>query len=79
MNISGGETVFYERVKSYDLRNIAHVLKRLHGRMIFGLFEKKIHEGTVWRGTIVIISFSLTKQIFVHFYCRGNRFYNQVS
>ena len=41
-NISGGETVFYDEVKTSDLEGRAHVLKHLHGRMIFGQFEKKI-------------------------------------
>ena len=40
-NISGGNTVFYDWVKTYDLGNIPHDLKYLHGRIIFGPFEKK--------------------------------------
>ena len=41
-NISGGDTVFYDGVKTSDLGSRAHVLKHLHlhGRMIFGPFEK---------------------------------------
>ena len=39
-NISGGDTVFYDGVKTSDLGSRAHVLKILHGRMIFGPFEK---------------------------------------
>ena len=39
-NISGGDTFFYDGMKISDLGSIAHVLKHLHGRMIFGLFEK---------------------------------------
>ena len=39
-NISGGETMFYDRVKTSDLGNRAHVLKHLHSKMIFGPFEK---------------------------------------
>ena len=38
-NISGGDTVFYDGVKKYDLGSTSHVLKHLHGRMIFGPFE----------------------------------------
>ena len=39
-NISGGDTVLYDGVKTSDLGSRAHVLKRLHGRPIFGPFEK---------------------------------------
>ena len=35
-NISGGDTVFYDGVKISDLESRAHILKHLHGRMIFG-------------------------------------------
>ena len=38
-NISGGDTVFYDGVKISDLGSRAHVLKNLHGRMIFGTFN----------------------------------------
>ena len=38
-NISGGDTVFYDGVKTSDLGSRAHVLKNLHGRIIFGPFE----------------------------------------
>ena len=75
-NISVGGTVFYYGMKTYDLGSRAHVLKHLHGIMIFGPFGKKIHEGTLWRGHRSVISFILTKQIFLHFYHRGDRFYN---
>ena len=46
-NISGGDTLFYDRVKTSDLGSRSHVLKKLHGRMIFGPFKRKIHEGTI--------------------------------
>ena len=39
-NIRGGDTVFYDGVKTPDLGSRAHVLKYLHGRMVFGPFEK---------------------------------------
>ena len=42
VNISVGDIVFYDGVKTSDLGSRAHVLKHLHGRMIFGQFEKKI-------------------------------------
>ena len=39
-DISGEGTVFYDVVKTSDLGSRAHILKHLHGRMIFGPFEK---------------------------------------
>ena len=39
--ISGGDTVFYDGVKTSDLGSRSHILKHLHGRIIFGSFEKK--------------------------------------
>ena len=42
-DISGGETVFYDVVKPSDFGSRAHILKHLHGRMVFGSFEKKFH------------------------------------
>ena len=38
-NITGGETVFYYGVKTSNLGSRANILKKLHGRMIFGPFE----------------------------------------
>ena len=38
--ISGGDTVFYDGVKTSDLVSRAHILKHLHGIMVFGPFEK---------------------------------------
>ena len=38
-NISGGDTVFYDWVKTSDLGSRDHVLKYLHGRMMFGPFD----------------------------------------
>ena len=76
-NISGGYTVFYDGVKTSDLGNRAHVLKHLHGRIIFAPFEKCFHEVTLWRGSREVISFIITKQLFVHFYCHGDWFYKR--
>ena len=45
-DISGGDTVFYDGVKTSDLGSRAHILKHLHGRMILVPFEKVFHEGT---------------------------------
>ena len=49
-DISGGDTVFYGGLKSSDFGSRAHILKHLHGRMVFGPFEKVFHEGTLWSG-----------------------------
>ena len=38
-NIIGGDTLFYDRVKTTEFINRDHVLKHLHSRIIFGLFE----------------------------------------
>ena len=76
-NISGGETVFYDRLKSSDLGNRAYVLKHLHGRIIFGPFEKFFRDGIIWRGHIAVVSFIITKEILVHFYRHGDWFYSQ--
>ena len=45
--------------------------------MIFGPFEEKNHGATIWRGNRAIISFILTEQIFIYFYCHGDQFYDQ--
>ena len=42
-HIRGGDTIFYDGVKTSDLVSRAHFLKHLHGRMIFVLFEKNNH------------------------------------
>ena len=71
-----GTLCFYYGVKTSDLGIRAHILKHLHGRMIFGPFEKVFHEGTLWSGYRAIIIFTLIKQIFLHFFRHGGRFYN---
>ena len=76
-DIIGGDTVFYDGVKSCDFGNRAHILKHSNGRMVFGPFEKVFHEGTLWSGYRSVISFILTKQIFLHFYCHTNQFYDR--
>ena len=47
--------MYYDEVKTSDLGIRACVLKRLHARMIFGPFEKKIHEGNIWIGHRALI------------------------
>ena len=49
-DISGGDTVFCYGVKSSDFGSRARILKHLHGRMVFGPFEKVFHESTLWSG-----------------------------
>ena len=75
--ISRGGTAFYDGVKTSDLGSRAHILKYLYGRIIFGPFENVFHEGTLWSGYRAVISFILTKQIFLHFFRHGYRFYNR--
>ena len=38
---------------------------------------KKIHEGNLWRGYRAVIYFTLTKQIFLHFYQHRDQFCNR--
>ena len=64
--IRGGDTVFYDGLKPSDLGSRYHVLKHLHGRMIFGPFEKEIHEGTLFRGHRAVISFIITKKTYIY-------------
>ena len=75
-NMRGGNTVFYDGLKSTDLGSRAHILKKLHGIMIFGpLFLT--HEVNLCRGPRSVISLIITKQIFLHLYCHWDQFYNQ--
>ena len=60
-DIIGGDTVFYDGVKSCDFGNIANILKNSHGRMVYGPFEKVFREGTLWSGYRYVISFILKK------------------
>ena len=76
-DLSGGDTVFYDGVKTSVLGSRAHILKHLHGRMIFGPFEKVYHEVTLWSGYRAVISFILAKKIFLHLFRHGDRFYNR--
>ena len=77
-DISGGDTVFYDGVKTSDLGSRAHILKHSHGRMIFSPFEKVVHEGTHWSGYRAVVSFILTKQIYLHFFCHRYRFITNI-
>ena len=72
----GGYTVFYYGVKTSDLGSRSHVLTILQRRMIFGPFEICFHEGNLWIVHRAVISFIITKQIFLHFYRHGDRFYS---
>ena len=79
MKLSGlwpaGDTVFYDGVKPFDFGSRAHILKHLHGKMIFGPSESFPHEGTLWSGYIAVIYFILTKKFSPHLFCHGDRFY----
>ena len=68
--------MFHDGLKPSDLGSRSHVLKHLHGRMIFGPFEREIHEGTLFRGHITVISFIITKKN-LHLYHHRDHFYNQ--
>ena len=76
-NISGGDTVFNDGVKTSDFGSRSHVLKHLYERIILRPFENKIHEGTIWSGYRAIIYFILTKKIFLHLFFHGDRFCNR--
>ena len=60
-DISGGETMLYDRVKTSEMGSRAHVLKHLCGRIIFDQFEKCYREGTLWRGPRAVLSFIIKK------------------
>ena len=77
--IIGGDTVFYDGVKTFELGSRAHILKHLHGRMIFGPFEKVYHEVTLWSGYRAVISFILAKKKFLHFFRHWDQFYNKYT
>ena len=76
-DISVGDTVFYYGVKTSYLGSRSHILKHLHGRMIFGPFEKVFHEGTICSVYRAVVYFILTKQIFLHFFRHEYWFYNK--
>ena len=76
-DISRGGSVFYDGLKTSDFGSRAHILKHLHGRIIFGTFEKVFREGTLWSGYRAIIYFILTKKIFLHLFFHGDRFCNR--
>ena len=57
ISISGGDTVFCDRVKIIDLGNRAHVLKYLYGRNIIGQFERCFSENFLWRVHRPLIDF----------------------
>ena len=73
-DIGGGDTVFYIGLKTSYFESRAHILKLLHGRMIFGSFEKAFHKGTLCSGYRAVISFIVAKQIFLHFFRHGDSF-----
>ena len=77
-NISGGDTVFYDGVKPSDFGSRAHILKKFHGRMVFGLSKKVFHEGTLWSGYIAVIYFILTEQIVLKIFAMGIGFITNI-
>ena len=77
-NISGGDNVFYDGVKTSDLGSRAHILKHLYEIMIFGPFEKVFHEGTLWSVYRDVISFILTKKSSYISFAMGIRFITDI-
>ena len=73
-NISGWDTLFYDRVKKSDLGNRGHVIKNLHRGMIFGPFEICFHESSLWRGHRAVTSFILTKEYLCIYFVMGISF-----
>ena len=69
--------MFYYGIKTSDLDNKVHILKHLHGRMVFGPFEFFPHEGTLWSGYRAVIYFILIKKNFLHFFRHGYHFYDR--
>ena len=75
-NISGGDTVFYDGVKTSDLGSRAHELQHLHGRMIFGPFD--FFSTKVLFGEDIEPYFPLSSQKKFLYFCRHrDRFYNR--
>ena len=75
-NSSGRYKVFYKGVMYSDLCKIVHSLNNLCYRCVVGPFEIWSHEGTLWWGHIVLISFILHKSTFLHLFYHGDIFYN---
>ena len=70
--------MFYDGVKTSDLGSRAHILKHLHGRMIFDQFENVFHEDTLWSGYIAVIYFILTEQIVLKVFAMGIGFITNI-
>ena len=76
-NVNGGDTVFNDGVRIYNLGLRVHVLKYLYGICIAGPFLKVCHEGTIWRSNREVISFILHKKTPLHLYHNGDVFKNR--
>ena len=58
-DVHGGETVFNDGEKMYDIGKRSHILKHLHGRCVVDGFDKTLHEGSILTGHRAVISFIL--------------------
>ena len=76
-NVSGGDTVFYDGIRAYNLGQQAHVFKHFNRICIAGLFETVLHKCTLWRGIKAVILFILHKTGFLLFYQHVDVFYNR--
>ena len=50
-----------------DIGTRAHGLTHPHERCMFSVFDKNLHEESVWTGTSSVLSFALHRSIFLHF------------
>ena len=48
-NVRGGET-FFNGMNTNNIGKIAYAMKHLHGRCAVGVFDKILHEGSIWTG-----------------------------
>ena len=60
-----------------DIGKITHVLKHSHRRCVVSVFDKNLHEGSIWTGPRVGLSFILHISIFLHFVHHGTNFYDK--
>ena len=73
--ITGGDTTLYDGVKKSELSSIYHVLKNLHGIMIFVPLKKKSRKYSLKRTQSSNILHA-HKIISPQFYHHGGEFYN---
>ena len=81
-DVHGGKTIFYDGEKWNEFGKIAHVLKHSHVMRVVGVFDKILHEGSIWTGRTSVLSLIFTNQYFFTFYIMLQHFmtyiYNQM-